>query len=456
MSYTVIRNQSQNADFKSLKLSPCDWIMPRDGVWIYCIYFYDIKQWPFYGKKENNEFMNVDRLISSLTKLVEYYPFLTGICRIEEKDKTVSIVLNDDKGGIIIKSVSINIPLCDVPLSINEYTNTIDLDKSLELTSKNDVNALFHVHHTRFLCGGVALAIRLNHAIVDAHSYFQLVSDWTRIYQNLEYRPIVCHTRSLLELTEIDNVVDKHSRSSFNKQKTYVVEEDLSPQTKQSVQSIVKIFRFCADELERMKREATAHLSVEVDHVSTFDALAAHLYRHVAIARDSSHSYISKLCIPVNIRSRLKQPIIPSTYFGNAIVHSCLETESTNLIRINDLGFWASQVHQAVATLTSDEIKSTLAWIISQPDKSKIVLNFPFDNTGFYITAWNKMGMYANSNFEHSVHPCRITMPFEQLDNGGAYFFSTEKNDTSIDVILILDPRTMEKLENNSDFRKYG
>jgi hypothetical protein len=401
MSSTIIRNQSENSDFKSQKLSPSDWIMPRDDIWVCCIYFYGIKQWPFYSKKENNEFMNVDRLISSLTKLVEYYPFLTGIRKIDEKDKTISIVLDDAKGGIIFKSVSINIPLSDLPLSMNEHANTIDLDKSLELTNKADINALFQVRHTRFLCGGVALTIRLNHSVVDAHSYFQLVKDWARIYQNLEYRPVVCHTRSLLELTEVDNEMDKHSLSRYNKQKSYVVvEEDITPQIEQAVKSIVKIFRFSADELERMKREATAHLLPEVDHVSTFDVLAAHLYRHVALARDFSHSYIANLCIPVNIRLRLKQPIIPLTYFGNAIVHSCLETESTNLIRINDLGFWASQVHQTVATLTSDEIKCTLAWIISQPDKSKIMINFPYDNTGFYITAWNKMGMYENSNFE--------------------------------------------------------
>ena len=455
MSSTIIRDQSENSYFKSLKLSPSDWIIPRDDVWVCCIYFYDIKQWSFHGRKENSEFMNTDRLISSLTKLVEYYPLLAGIPSVDEQNKAISIVLDDTKGGIVFNSVSINISLCDLPLSINAFTNTIDLDKSLELTNKADVNALFQVRHSRFLCGGVALTIRLNHSIVDAHSYFQLVKDWSRIYQNLEYRPIVCHARSLLELNDVDNEVDKYSSSRYNKQKTYVVEEDVYPQTEQAVKPIVKIFRFSADDLERMKTEAAAHLLPEVDHVSTFDVLAAHLYRHVALARDSSHSYISKLCIPVNIRSRLKQPTIPSTYFGNAILHSCLETESPNLIRINDLGFWASQVHHTVAALTSDEIKCTLAWIISQPDKSKIMINFPYDNTGFYITAWNKMGMYENSNFESGVHPCRIMLPFEELFNGGAYFLSTEKNDTSIDLVLKLDSETMEKLENNPHFRIY-
>lgn len=107
------------------------------------------KQWSFHAKKENNEFINVDRLISSLTKLVEYYPLLAGICKIDEQDKTLSIVLDDTQGVIIFKSVSINVPLCDLPSSANEYSNTMDLDKSLELTNKVDVNALMQVRHPR-------------------------------------------------------------------------------------------------------------------------------------------------------------------------------------------------------------------------------------------------------------------------------------------------------------------
>jgi NRPS condensation-like uncharacterized protein len=164
------------------------------GVSIYHIYFYDIKQWSFHREKENKEFFDVDRLITSLTKLVEYYPILIGARHIEEKDKTMSIVSDDNRGVIIFNSYLINISLSDLPLSINEHTNKIDLDQSLELSNENNVDALFHVRHTHFLSGRVALAIHLNHSIGDAHSYFQLVKDWTRLYQDIQYRPIVFHT----------------------------------------------------------------------------------------------------------------------------------------------------------------------------------------------------------------------------------------------------------------------
>ena len=62
--------------------------------------------------------------------------------------------------------------------------------------------------------------------------------------------------------------------------------------------------------------------------------------------------------------------------------------------------------------------------------------------------------MYSDSDFELGVHPSRITLPLETTLHG-AILCSTEKNDSSIDVILGLNINTMAQLENNIDFRKY-
>ncbi len=63
--------------------------------------------------------------------------------------------------------------------------------------------------------------------------------------------------------------------------------------------------------------------------------------------------------------------------------------------------------------------------------------------------------MYSDSDFELGVYPCRILLSPDTKFNGAAILFSTEKNDASIDVILGLDINEMERLEKNSDFRKY-
>ncbi|CAF1273888.1 unnamed protein product [Didymodactylos carnosus] len=382
---------------------------------------------------------------------------LAGVFKRHDEDNTMSIEQDDDgRGGVPFVSASADIFLNHLPLSVEEYTSTMSLPESLELINTTDLQTILHIQHTRFMCGSVALGIHFNHCAGDAHSYFQLVRDWAQLYKNSQYHPVVCHQRSLLEPTLAETAARKNSHPNFNNQKTHYIRQETLPSvsTVDAVRSVVKIFRFSCDELNRMKLDATSQLPFDVAYVSTFDALTAHLYRHIAIARRSSSS-MAKLYISTDIRPRLRQPLVPSTYFGNAIVFSYLEMETTQLISENRLGPLSSQVHQAIVSNTSDEIRTTLAWITSQPDKSKIAATFDLDKADFIITAWNKMNMYSDSDFEPGVHPCRIALPCTTSFKSAAIFFSTEKNDTSIDVVLGLAIEDMERLESNSEFRKY-
>jgi hypothetical protein len=204
-----------------------------------------------------------------------------------------------------------------------------------------------------------------------------------------------------------------------------------------------------------MKSYAMAHLSSNVAYVSTFEVLSAHLYQHVMLARNHTTSPITKLYISINTRPRLTQPSVPITYFGNAIMLTYLEMKMSDLCNSYNLGLLASQVHQSIEDITNDDIRTSLAWIIDQEDKTKIVPTWNLDETDFTITTWNKMGMYLDSDFEHGIHACRIILPPDTKFNGVATLFSTEKNDGSIDVYLGLDINEMERLEKNYDFRKY-
>ncbi len=394
-------------------------------------------------------------MILSLRKLLEYYPLLNGIFKVYDQDKKVSIEQNDGTGGILFVSTTINIPLNEIHLLDN--TNTKIIPETLQLINIVDSETLFHVCHTRFLCGSVALGITLNHQLADAHSYFQLVKDWAILYKNFEYQPNVCHQRSLLELTQEEINILKNSNSDFNHRRSLSVKEESAslPPTSTAKQIIVKVFRFSAHELERMKSDSITHLPFDVDYVSTFEVLTAHLYQHVMLARHHSPSSMTKLYISTNIRSRLIQPSIPITYFGNAIMFSYLEVPMSELVQTANLGLLASQIHKSIQANNNDDIRTTLAWIICQRDKTKITPTFNLDETDFTISAWNKMGMYSNSDFELGNYPCRILLPPDTKFNGAAILLSTEKTDQSIDVILGLEINEMERLESNSDFRKY-
>ncbi|CAF0924889.1 unnamed protein product [Adineta steineri] len=287
-----------------------------------------------------------------------------------------------------------------------------------------------------------ALGITLNHQIADAHSYFQLIKDWTQLYKNLQYQPNVCHQRSLLEPTVEEIQLLKNSNPDFNYRRSLYFREEISSSVQQTKQTIIKIFRFTADELNRMKTDAITHLSSDVTYLSTFEVLTAHLYQHVMLARNYTTPSITKLYISTNIRPRLTQSFIPNTYFGNAIMLSYLEMNTLDVIDKNSISLLASKIHKSIEENTANDIRTTLAWNL--------------DETDFTISAWNKMGIYSNAEFESNVHPCRVILPQDMKMNGAAILLSTEENDGSIDVYLGLDVNEMKQLEENLDFRKYS
>jgi hypothetical protein len=206
--------------------------------------------------------MNIEQLILSLQKLIEYYPLLTGTLRSIDTDHKASIEYNNAKGGILFVSTKVNIPINELPLSVEKYTDTKIIPESLQLINVGNTDSLYHIRHTRFSCGSVALGITLNHQVADAHSYFQLVKDWTQLYRNLEYQPNVCHQRSLLEPTFEEIQTLKSSNSNFNNRKSLSIKEESSLLIQPTKENIIKIFRFSADELNRMNDSCSLSINI--------------------------------------------------------------------------------------------------------------------------------------------------------------------------------------------------
>ncbi|CAF0759832.1 unnamed protein product [Adineta ricciae] len=454
ISSKIIKSNS----FTSLKLSPNDWIIPSSST-ISCIYFYDIQQWSLFKQEVNEIFMNVERLTSSLQLLLKFYPLLNGTFNVFDTDNRVSLEYEENKGGILFVSTLVNIPLSDLPVTVDKYTDTKKIPESLQLINSFHPDHLLHIRHTRFSCGSVALGVSLNHQIADAHSYFQLIDHWRQLYRDENYQPDVCHQRSFLEPTDEEIQQLQTSNPGFDNRRSLAYNEEIPDTSLLTKQTVVKVFRFSHDELQRMKSNATAHLSSDIRYLSTFEVLTAHLFQHVMLARyhsASSTSLQSKLYISTNTRPRLVQPSIPTSYFGNAIMLSYSEMMLNDVLNVDSLSSIASRAHKSIEENTSYDIRTTLAWIVCQKDKAKIRPTWHSETTDFTISAWNKMGMYTGSEFESDVCACRIILPPDVKFNGAAILLSTEEDDGSIDVFLGLEVNEMDRLEKNSDFRRYS
>ena len=59
--------------------------------------------------------------------------------------------------------------------------------------------------------------------------------------------------------------------------------EENTPIIQDTKPTIVKIFRFSADELHGIKSDAITHIPSNIIHLSIVEVLTSHLYRHVVL-----------------------------------------------------------------------------------------------------------------------------------------------------------------------------
>ncbi|KAG6596047.1 Anthranilate N-benzoyltransferase protein 1 [Phytophthora cinnamomi] len=150
----------------------------------------------FVYRREGGDLVPLDRLRKALSRLLDYYPHLTGRVVMDPNDRTPRI----EQLG---KGAKLFTAECSQPLAAFEAVGDDDAPSSLPrlivtnlpdggnalLPSFDPTEAgltrdpILAVQHTRFACGGVSIGFCLRHIICDACGFFQLVRDLAELYR---------------------------------------------------------------------------------------------------------------------------------------------------------------------------------------------------------------------------------------------------------------------------------
>ncbi|KAK8524718.1 hypothetical protein V6N13_015730 [Hibiscus sabdariffa] len=171
------------------------------------------------------------------------------------------------------------------------------------------LNPRFHVPTvTKFRCGGVCLGIGFQHTLGDAKSAVHFINSWADIARGLS--------------PAIPPFVDRtlfHARVSPTP-KFHHVEYDPSPRLKTNddrpddlKKSSVSAFKITVDQLNALKAKVNTSNGTKY---TSFNVLAAHIWRCASKARGLSYDQPTKIHFPVDGRSKLNPPL-PVGYFGN-------------------------------------------------------------------------------------------------------------------------------------------
>ncbi|KAK9163404.1 hypothetical protein Syun_004306 [Stephania yunnanensis] len=205
------------------------------------------------------------------------------------------------------------------------------------------------------LVDGIFVGCSINHVVADGNSFWHFFNTWSEISRttfrnnsNSEFvpRPPIVKRWFLngqgpiinLPFTHHDEFIERYLPSPHRE----------------------KFFHFSPESVACLKEKANAECNTS--KISSFQALAAVVWRSITRARQLANEQITHCWLPVDNRLRLDPPLT-ADYFGNCIQALNATTTAGELLS-NNLGWSASLLHQAVAGHTDASIRAWLeAWV---------------------------------------------------------------------------------------------
>nr|UWM25202.1 hydroxycinnamoyl CoA:shikimate/quinate hydroxycinnamoyl transferase [Eleutherococcus senticosus] len=289
---------------------------------------------------------------------------------------------------------------------------------------------------TRFKCGGVSLGLGVHHTLSDGLSSLHFINTWSDIARGFSIAMPPFIDRTLLRAQDptipMFDHVEYHPPPPLN---TPVHAAKSQSDTKAVSTTVLKL---TLDQLNQLKSTAKNDSNTK-DH-STYEVLAAHLWRCASKARGLSDDQLTKLFIATDGRSRLCPPLPPG-YLGN-VVFTATPISTAGDLKSEPITNSAKRIRNALIKMDSEYLKSALDYLELQPDLSALVRGpLYFASPNLNINSWTRLPVY-DSDFGWG-RPIFMG-PASILYEGTIYIIPSPTNDRSVSLSVCLDADHME------------
>ncbi|CAN6482663.1 unnamed protein product [Victoria cruziana] len=213
-------------------------------------------------------------------------------------------------------------------------------------------DVLAQVQLTRFACGSLVVAFTFHHMVADGLATSGFIVAWGRATRGLSMEPLPLHDRSIFVPRDPPRFYSRHHGVEYVGRRTSTKRSD--PSEDDAI--VVHKARFPLDFVAKLKSEASVD-NPYAKPFTTFECLMAHLWRKITRARGLSGKETTKVRIAVNGRSRMRNPSVPTLYFGNVVLWAMPELTVEDLLA-KPVGHAAAVIHDAVARVDDDYFRS--------------------------------------------------------------------------------------------------
>ncbi|KAL1554100.1 shikimate O-hydroxycinnamoyltransferase [Salvia divinorum] len=304
------------------------------------------------------------------------------------------------------------IPAVDYSLGISEYP-------------------LLVLQVTFFKCGGVSLGVGMQHHAADGFSGLHFINTWSDMARGLDITLPPFIDRTLLRARDPPQPQFKHVEyQPPPAMKTYGVDD-----------TVVSIFKLTRDLLNTLK--AKSKEDGNTVNYSSYEMLSGHIWRCACLARGLPEDQDTKLYIATDGRFRL-QPPLPQGYFGN-VIFTATPMAVAGELESKPVWYGASKIHDALARMDNEYLRSALDYLELQPDLKALVRGahtFRCPNLG--ITSWVRLPIHdADFGWGRPIFMGPGGIAYEGL----SFVLPSPSNDGSLSVAISLQAEHMKVFE---------
>ncbi|CAN6482662.1 unnamed protein product [Victoria cruziana] len=305
-------------------------------------------------------------------------------------------------------------------------------------------DVLAQVQLTRFACGSLVVAFTSHHMVADGFATSGFMVAWGRAARGLSMEPLPLHDRSIFVPRVPPRFYSRHHGVEYVGRRTSTKRSDPS----QHDAIVVHKARFPLDFVAKLKSGASVD-NPYAKPFTTFECLMAHLWRKITRARGLSGKETTKVRIAVNGRSRMRNPSVPTWYFGNVVLWAMPELKVEDLLA-KPMGHAAAIIHDAVARVDEDYFRSFIDFssskermegLVPRADVAEVVLS-----PDLQVDCWLKFPYYG---LDFGASRPYLFLPAYLPVEGHLFIVPPSPGVEDIDVYISLFEKNVDAFKKN-------
>ncbi|KAK8502113.1 hypothetical protein V6N12_012563 [Hibiscus sabdariffa] len=415
---TIVR-PAEDTSKKNLWNSNLDMVMER----------YHIPTVYYYKPNGSSDFFEVEKLKAALSKvLVSFYP-VAGRLGFDENGR-LEILCNAE--GVLFVGAETSSIMNHLVGDFSDDSQVLQLVPKVDYSGGISSYPLLVLQVTKFKCGGVCLGVGWQHTLGDGTSALHFINSWADTTRGMLPAIAPFIDRTLLRARDPPTPKFHH------------VEHDPPPSMNSTSDdhkpSIVSTFKLTVDQLNTLKAKANADRGVKY---SSFNILAAHIWRCLSKARDLSDDQATRLQFPVDGRFRLNPPL-PQGYFGNVIFVVALVAQAGDL-KTESFIDTVRRIHERLKKVNDEYLRSAIDCIEKESDISSLVRGpHTFRCPNLSVIPWVWLPVY---DVDFGWGRPSYMGPANVVQEGKIYIIPSPSNDESLSLVTRLETSHMKLFE---------